>query len=319
MNEQINKTTVQNTLTNIINNIFENAQVPMGKSILSKTHNPAIRFRKNKYDIIINVSPLFENKKAPTISEQTFVDIVWSCFHEEEHLHQNYIFQQSKCTNEIRHMAHTELLHVTIPETYDSNSESNLSGYWHNINEINAELYGLKKTIIFFQENFQENFPEIDVENHIIQLIKDKTVWYADNKNIKNIHEATQKLEDAKQQSYDEPILLQIRHIHKNYSPCLKSFVSDETRRKTYVNAYDNHDGQTCMQLLLDFIKENQPWKYKKFTCLQDEWTDEIRNAKPPAFAKLRKLDRAAELEAQYGDKLDPQQPEQDNVLNLRM
>lgn len=312
MEKQINKTLVENTLTDILNNIFENAKVPMGKAILSKTQNSAIRHKHKNYDVIINVSPLFENNKTNTISEQDFVDMVWSCFHEEEHLYQNYIFQQPTCTDEIRHMAHTELLHISIPETYQSNDNSGLAGYWHNINEIDAETYGLQKTRIFFQQNF----PEIDIDTHLIQLIKNKTVWYAANRNIKTIDDAFHNLNIAKQESYHKPILLPIRYIQNKYSPGLKKFIANDIRRQNYIQAYDNQDGQTCTQLLLNFIKENQPWRYKKFPCLQDEWTDEIRNAEPPTFAKLRKLNRITQLEELYGHLLDQQNMDTNDTPN---
>ncbi len=68
------------------------------------------------------------------------------------------------------------------------------------------------------------------------------------------------------------------------------------------------------MNILLDFIKEERPWKYKEYPCLQDEWTDKIRNAEPPAFAKLRKLDRATQLEAMYKNLLDSTQFDFDNT-----
>lgn len=310
MDTQINKTIVKNTITNILHDICKNSKVSIGNVILSKTQDSAIRHKHKNYDIIINISPLFENNKTTTISEQKFVDIVWSCFHEEEHLHQNYLFQQPECTDEIRHMAHTELLHVSIPETYQPNDTSGLAGYWHNINEINAETYGMQKTRLFFQQNF----PDIDVDHHLVQLISSKNIWYANNRNIKNINNAFHNLNVAKQNSYHKPILLPIRYIQNKYSSCLKEFISNEVRRQNYIQAYDNQDGKTCLQLLLDFIKEERPWKYKEYPCLQDEWTDKIRNAEPPALAKLRKLDRATQLEAMYANLLTSTQSDFDNT-----
>ncbi len=71
-----------------------------------------------------------------------------------------------------------------------------------------------------------------------------------------------------------------------------------------------------CETSQTNFIKENQPWRYKKFPCLQDEWTDEIRNAEPPTFAKLRKLNRITQLEELYGHLLDQQNMDTNDTPN---
>lgn len=207
-------------------------------------------------------------------------------------------------------MAHTDLISKSIKEAYSQNVNG---GYWHNINEIDAELYGIEQTRTFFHEYF----PEINVDKHIVNLINNYSNWYADRP-VTNITDVIENLTTAKQISYNKPISLPIQNpTNDSYSEPLMQFVSNDFRRRAYLQAFYMKDMQSTTNILLEFIKTEYPWKYKQYPCLQDEWTDEIRNAKPPAFAKLRKLDRAAKLEAQYGDKLDPQQPEQDNVLGL--
>ena len=55
---------------------------------------------------------------------------------------------------------------------------------------------------------------------------------------------------------------------------------------------------------------------YKEFPCLQNEWTYKIRNAEPPTFAKLRKLNRITQLEELYGHLLDQQNMDTNDTPN---
>lgn len=203
-------------------------------------------------------------------------------------------------------MAHTDLLRISIPECYQGGI---LANYWNNINEIDAESYGIQKTKQFFQTNF----PSIDVDTHIINIIKEKRIWYADT-NIKTVDQAIQNLEKQRVAVINRPICLFSKFSQHTYSHSLQTFIQNENRLLAYNTAYNNQDSKQVMNILLDFIKEERPWKYKEYPCLQDEWTDKIRNAEPPAFAKLRKLDRATQLEDMYENLLDSTQSDFDNT-----
>lgn len=273
--------TAKNTLENITENIKRNANVYVTNiQLRAVNHNSGVHtLKNNKYSVIINISRLYDHiDRNNNVDDKDFVDTIISCYHEERHLQQAFFYQQDSCTPEIRNMAHTDILRAAIPEYYRLDT-----GYYTNINEIDAELYGIRKTRAFLQTYF----PEINSEKVMTELIQSYPHWYANN-NITSVNEAIYNLEKAKEQAYNKPVLLPIRYTkNQKYSPNLQAFISNESRRQAYIQAYDNHDGKTANQLILNFIKEELPWRFRAYPCLQDEWTDAVRTAKPTLIDKL--------------------------------
>lgn len=302
----INRKIAKNTILTLMDNITQNSELPMLPAKLVNQFSSELQYKNNKYRILIGIKELFSYRDKNQVLEQNFVAAIISCFHENRHLQQQFAFRQSSCNEEIKFMAHTDLLRISIPECYQGGI---LANYWNNINEIDAESYGIQKTKQFFQTNF----PSIDVDTHIINIIKEKRIWYADT-NIKTVDQAIQNLEKQRVAVINRPICLFSKFSQHTYSHSLQTFIQNENRLLAYNTAYNNQDSKQVMNILLDFIKEEHPWKYKEYPCLQDEWTDKIRNAEPPAFAKLRKLDRATQLEAMYENLLDSTQSDFDNT-----
>lgn len=303
----IDKDIVLDTIRELLDTFTKQSKLPMlAPKQISKELSSAIQYEHNRYRIVLGTKDLSSYKYNKQIPEQLFVEKIISRFHEDRHLQQQFAFRQSSCNEEIKFMAHTDLLRISIPECYQGGI---LANYWNNINEIDAESYGIQKTKQFFQTNF----PSIDVDTHIINIIKEKRIWYADT-NIKTVDQAIQNLEKQRVAVINRPICLFSKFSQHTYSHSLQTFIQNENRLLAYNTAYNNQDSKQVMNILLDFIKEERPWKYKEYPCLQDEWTDKIRNAEPPAFAKLRKLDRATQLEAMYENLLDSTQSDFDNT-----
>ncbi len=302
----INRQIAKDTILTLIDTITQNSKLPMLPAKLVNQFSSELQCKQNQYRILIGIKDLFSYKNKNQVLEQNFVATIIACFHEDRHLQQQFAFRQSSCNEEIKFMAHTDLLRISMPECYQGGI---LANYWNNINEIDAESYGIQKTKQFFQTNF----PRMDVDIHIINIIKEKRIWYADT-NIKTVDQAIQNLEKQRVAVINRPICLFSKFSQHTYSHSLQTFIQNENRLLAYNTAYNNQDSKQVMNILLDFIKEERPWKYKEYPCLQDEWTDKIRNAEPPAFAKLRKLDRATQLEAMYENLLDSTQSDFDNT-----
>ena len=317
----ISLTNALQSLKNITKDMAQNSQVKVNTIQLqtSKQNSGVHTLKNNKYSVIINISRLYDHiDRNNNVDDKDFVDTIISCYHEERHLQQAFFYQQDSCTPEIRNMAHTDILRATIPEYYHHDT-----GYYTNINEIDAELYGIRKTRAFLQTYF----PEINSEKVMTELIQSYPHWYADN-NITSVNEAIYNLEKAKEQAYNKPVLLPIRYTkNQKYSPNLQAFISDESRRQAYIQAYDNHDGKTANQIILNFIKEELPWRFRVYPCLQDEWTDAVRTAKPTVIDKLtghqrenitqEKFDhRMQQLQATFPD-LSDNTPENPNDFSL--
>lgn len=304
----IDKDIALDTIRELLDTFTKQSKLPMAAPKQTpKELSSAIQYEHNRYRIVLGTKDLSSYKYNKQIPEQLFVEKIISCFHENRHLQQQFAFKQSSCNKEIKFMAHTDLLRISIPECYQGGI---LANYWNNVNEIDAELYGIKNTKLFFQTNF----PNIDVNTHIVNIIREKGIWYADT-NINNVDQAIQNLEQQLLAVTHRPICLFSKFSQPTYSHSLQTFMKNENRLLTYNIAYNNQDSKQVMKILLDFVKEERPWKYKEYPCLQDEWTDKIRNAEPPAFAKLRKLDRATQLEAIYENRLDTNQSDFDTTL----
>lgn len=262
------------------------------------------------YDMVIGTQPLYDRLKQGYVTDKDFVFTILSCFHEEQHVHQFERFQQPNPNKETRHFAHVDIIQKTFPESY-----LKYSTYWENAMEIDAELYAIKKTSMFVKENY----PNIDVNGILVDMIQKANPWYANNK-IRTIDDAIQNLETALDKSYTKPLALIIKTIHpKSYSPALKQFARDKDRKQAYVDAYaeGKGDGTVATNILLDFIREEYPWKYKNYPCLEDEWDDRIRTSKKPLFARIRGLDRKdkrmAELKSHFDKIMSSEYTEKDD------
>lgn len=269
-----------------------------------------LKFNHHEYKIIIGTANLYNDMYHGHVHNFHFVQKVFACFHEIGHLKQAEEFQQPITNSEIQYMAQTEIIKRTLPEAYLIEN-----GYYNNINEIDAEQYGLFETRKFFKENF----PEIDVDMYLVNIINSYEKWFA-KQNISSVKEAMQNLEDARQQSRERILKLPIDKItpFSNCSPELKNFAKNTKRKQAYKQASENKDFKTAHRLLLDFIEQKYPWKYKELEGLKSEWTPRVYRSKHPILDNNH-AHRFAELEAEYGDTLEPKQTDPENDFSLHM
>lgn len=271
------------------------------KQIQTKYKNTTLQWSKKKYDsdittkepfrINIGTKCIFDNLYQGYVRDQDFVKVIFALNHEERHLQQRLLFQSTDVSDEIKQMARIDLIGVAIPEFYHG------YGYYNDINEIDAELHGIIET----RALFKENFPEIDVDQALTDIIKIPDEWYA-SKRFHTIDEAIQNLKTAKQESYHKYIPLPIKiAIPSKKSLALKTFMKSQDRIDTYWNF---HDGMQANQFLLDFIAEEQPWRFYRYPCIRSEWPESALSgkAKPPTLASIRHLDRGSEAESRFED-----------------
>lgn len=276
-------------LTQIQNQLQEQYQ---DLTVRWRTSKYNSRFRiKEPFRIDIGTKCISDNLHQGYVRDQDFVKVIFALNHEERHLQQRLLFQSTDVSDEIKQMARIDLIGVAIPEFYHG------YGYYNDINEIDAELHGIIET----RALFKENFPEIDVDQALTDIIKIPDEWYA-SKRFHTIDEAIQNLKTAKQESYHKYIPLPIKiAIPSKKSLALKTFMKSQDRIDTYWNF---HDGMQANQFLLDFIAEEQPWRFYRYPCIRSEWPESALSgkAKPPTLASIRHLDRGSEAESRFED-----------------
>lgn len=247
--------------------------------------------KKKQNSLWIGLKDIYDNMQNNYVRDQDFVFVILIVYHEKGHLIQQQKFQQTNVSPDVQQMARIDLISTTIPEYYRPQS-----GYYYNINEIDAELHGIVETRKFFKLNF----PEIDADTELMHIIQESSNWYA-SKKFHTIDEAIQNLETAKEESCHKHISLPLKYcVPSKPSPALKAFMKSKERIDAYL---DFSDGQQANQYLLDFIAEKQPWRFYRYPCIRDEWPESAKDktAKPPILAEQRHLDRGTEAELTLG------------------
>lgn len=304
---------VKFTLNELLKNMESETSLPIKTFIpVRRQDGSSLKQYNEKYQIRIGTKNLYKDIQNGCVTDSAFVDTIWSCFHEEKHLQQFESFQKSNPNHITRHFAHVNMIRRTFPESYLSNTT-----YWENAMEIDAELYGILRTQTFFKTYR----PDIDIDDILVNLIQQKDHWYAPNHNhIQTIDEAIQRLDTAIDESYTKPLRLNLKYGNLSFfSKQLRKFASNPDRKQAYIDAYaeGKGDGTVTTNMLLDFIREEYPWKYKNYPCLEDEWDDRIRTSEKSFLAHMRGLDRhsqrVAELEAQFGNMMPSENTEKDD------
>ena len=115
----IDKDIVLDTIRELLDTFTKQSKLPMlAPKQISKELSSAIQYEHNRYRIVLGTKDLSSYKYNKQIPEQLFVEKIISCFHEDRHLQQQFAFRQSSCNEEIKFMAHTDLLRISIPECY---------------------------------------------------------------------------------------------------------------------------------------------------------------------------------------------------------
>lgn len=277
-------------LYRILTNIVQNSNLPIHqKEPFRVDDTTTTSFAKNKppYQIIIGAKQLYDTQQNGLVNSFDLINTVISCFHEEQHLRQREIFQENSTHPFIKEMAHTDLIRQAFPMYYEYS-------YFNNINEINAELQGIKKTRAFFHTYF----PEMQVDHYLVQIINHMDQWYAPT-NVSSVEEAIANLEYAQQTAYQKPVYLPFDNLETiPSSKELAKFASNPERQQAYIEAHQRQDGQATNQMLLDFITDNYPNLYRRYKCLQDEWQTPFQMIQQSKFLKKKTLHRDSRLDA---------------------
>lgn len=187
-NYHISKAQVEDTLEELYKHIESTSPIPI-LIRTDKTKSGGNTTRKPPYFVTIGTHDINTNTQNGYVNDNAFVFTVLVCFHEQQHIIQRYHFTHDKKASQIlRHLAYTDLLNTTIPEYYKY-------GYWNDITEIDAELYGITETKKFFKINF----PEIDINLELAKISK-TTKWY-DNTKLKTAEQIITSLKAAKKTS----------------------------------------------------------------------------------------------------------------------
>lgn len=290
-NYAFNINDIESTLQYIRKNISQNTNIPLQKIKFMKQRYGGSTTTREPIEIIIGTKSIYENINDNMVRDQDFVDTVLTCYHEQQHALRRQQFKQPIVDNLTKQIARIDLISTTIPEYYRTNT-----GYYDNIGEMDAELHGIIETRAFFKENF----PEINVDHELVNIIHENSPWYADT-HVKTVDEAIHNLHTAMTESYHKVIPLPINRktgYQKKYS--LKQFEKNSNNIQAYMSFTD---GMQSNQYLLNFIKDTQPWRFYRYPCIRSEWPESALNgtAKPPVFAKTRHLDRGFEAEAKFG------------------
>lgn len=257
-------------IENIKQDVSNCTGIPLHKIKIDKHFDGGTTYNQGER-ITIGTKYLYQNRKNGMVLDRNLVQTVIIPYHEQRHCMQFQLFQKSNVSDKIKHMARIDLIKNAIPEYYRE-----VYGYWNNINEIDAERYGVATTYALFKNNF----PEIDIETELVNLVKLSQRWYA-NTHVNSYDDIIRNLDQAEEASYDAYVHLKYNPYILNYSRNFKAFYNDKTTYQQYLAL--SSDGAAANRLLLDFIKQQEPWRFLNYPCLEDtEWTPEVRQSKKP-------------------------------------
>lgn len=245
------------------------------------------------HKIEIGVQSLLSTRRNDYVKDKFFVFTILNLFHEEQHLHRLQQFQNTNASDNVKIFARNMVIRNAIPEYYQA-------GYFRNPNEIDAELAGIKNTRDFFKANY----PEIDVDTELVNIIRKSKEWYAD-KHIATIEQGIQNLQTELNNPHPAFVKLPAILPYKTYSQGLQDLYNHPKYNQAYKACKKSNDGIQGANTLLQFIEETQPWWFLNYKCLQDEWTNRIKNSTPPIDIQQHQSKRGAEAEAQFGHMLE--------------
>lgn len=246
-----------------------------------------------KTTITIGIKSMYMHRQGDMVRDRDFVLALITAFHEQKHALQLQMFMKEteKPNQDVMKMAHVELLRRSIPAYYRN-------GYYTNINEIDAELSGIQNTY----EICKNNFPEIDVNTEIVNLINVSMIKW-NTRHVYSTEDAMNNLTDLRSKAYE--IYVPLPDNPNDHQSNFRAFQKDRSTANAYENLKD--DPIAANRLLLDFIKEREPWRYLEFPYLKStEWTESVRNSKKPLINKILSRREQEEIaNAYFGHVLD--------------
>ena len=306
-NKKIVQTALEKLKSKTKNNIRDKYNIDIDVQLDKKRNSSATGYYKPPY-MRIGIQNIYANMSHGQIRNQDFAKAVLSFKHENIHVFQNQkLFQQEHPDIFTRCMAVQKAIGIVIPEYYNKT-------YWENsLFEIHAEYQGISDTI----EYFKTNFPEIDVEKELVNIINSEDYWYA-KRPVTSLEDAYQKLDKQAEKCLTSNVQLYKSSLGlEQNSPAFQVFY-----QLTDMNAFNEKSADEQRDILLQFVAEYTPSIIRHYKALSDipvaDGPDKIpldgelyrKNTDLPA--KSTRADRVNNLEDKFGNVLAAEALEHD-------
>lgn len=268
---------------------------------------------------------LFTNNK---VSDIDFLQMTTSLFHELAHYHQNtYTYQKDTPSKDDVYMTIREIATRKNPFYYKPYDKHN---YRYDPTEIMAEYQGLTQTYEYLQNEF-EDIPSKTKEQIMVDFVNTcqnaPDYWIHSKKPFQFMEE----IENAFEIAYEKSKFTKRKYFeYENQSQ-----IPDENMRfmkqypemiETFEHARTGYQQDKIMACIACYLHPGFKDSYKSIQSvdLSPEIVLKMSLPEEPFFdytyeipqEKASKHDRAAELEAQYGDKFDAKPSELDTSLD---
>lgn len=204
----------------------------------------------------IGTKDIYNNMSHRQVRNQDFVRAVLALNHENRHVFQNKeLFQQKHPDRLTKLMTIQKVISTAIPEYYNKT-------YWDsNLFEIHAERRGISDTV----EYFNHNFPEIDVEKELVNIINSEHNWYA-KRPVTSIEDAYNKLDRQAEKSLTASVQLYKNSFGLDQnSPAFQAFY-----QQTDMDAFNEKPADEQRNILLQFVAEYTPSVIRHYKALSD-------------------------------------------------
>lgn len=293
------KSALERLKTSMISDIKQDYNVDMEIRLKADEFDSATSNYKPPY-IRIGTKCIHDNMSHGQVQNQDFVHTVLALKHENTHVFQNQkLFQQEHPDDITRLMSIQKVIGTALPEYYNKT-------YWDsNLFEIHAEYQGISDTV----EYFKTNFPEIDVEKELVNIINSEKDWYA-KRPITSIEDAYQKLDKKAEKCLTANVQLYKSSLglDKN-SPAFQVFY-----QQTDMDAFNEKSADEQRDILLQFVAEYTPSIIRHYKALSDvpmadgpdkiPLDDELYRKTTNLPAKSTRTDRINHLEDKFGNVL---------------
>lgn len=254
-NKKIVQTALEQLKLKTKNNIKDKYNIDIDVQLDKKRDSSATGYYKPPY-MRIGIQNIYANMSHGQIRNQDFVKAVLSFKHENTHVFQTQAsFQQEHPDKLSRLMAVQKVIGIAIPEYYDKT-------YWENsLFEIHAEYQGISDTV----EYFKTNFPEIDVEKELVNIINSEDYWYA-KRPVQSLEDAYNKLDRQAEKSLSANVQLYQNSFGLDQnSPAFQVFY-----QQTDMDAFNEKSADEQRDILLQFVAEYTPSVIRHYKALSD-------------------------------------------------
>lgn len=208
----------------------------------------------------------FRMDKGRMMSDRTFVEMLYSYFHEARHMEQfREITRQPVFPNEsVRNMTVVYVLSQAYPGYYHRN-------YYNNMCEIDADMSALTTTFSFVKNNF----PNVPVEKYLLDNINEKSEWFDGLPKDKKLNERYMSLDDAVfalnkafHRAYDQRVscnLFSTSHMSPN-------LIKEINKHPGQIQTYESCEtGRAQNEMLFQLLKQYQPSRVFAFPAFRHE------------------------------------------------